>query len=131
MSQADVEVLRRGFEAFSQEGISGVLPLGSDDFELVTPGIVGGGREGLTRALQDQLDVFEEWTVEPEEFIDLGDQVLVVVRQRARGRGSGVTIDTHSAWVFTMRDGKAVRLAIHVGKQEALAALSEDQTRRQ
>ena len=133
MSQADVDMLRRGFDAFSNEGITAVFDFASDDFELVTPPGVGGeryrGREGTLRALQDQLDVFEDWTVEPREFVDRDRHVVVVVHQHVRGRGSGVVLDTDSAWDFEMNEGKVVRLTVHATKEEALAAI--DQTRRQ
>jgi ketosteroid isomerase-like protein len=132
MSQADVETLRRGFAAFSREGITGVFDFATDDFELVTP-LVGQelslGRDETVNALEDQFDVFEDWSVEPEEFIDLGRHIVVVVRQHVRTRRSGVVMDTPAAWSFEMRDGKAARLTIHTDKEAALAALG--QTRRQ
>jgi ketosteroid isomerase-like protein len=132
VSQADVQMLRRGFEAFAREGIAGIFDFATEDFELVTP-IVGEepslGREGAISALEDQFQVFEHWTVQPEEFIDLGRHIVVVVRQHVRTRRSGVVIDTTAAWTFELRDGKAARLTIHTDKDEALAAL--DQSRRQ
>jgi len=132
MSQADVETLRRGFAAFAREGIAGVFEFATDDFELVTP-LVGQerslGRDETISALEDQFEVFEDWSVEPEEFIDLGRHIVVVVRQHVRTRRSGVVMDTPAAWTFEMRDGRAARLTIHTGKEAALAALG--QTRRQ
>jgi hypothetical protein len=54
--------------------------------------------------------------VRAEEFVDGGDHVLVIVGFGAVGKGSGLDIEgTHSrgANVFTLRDGKVVRLALH------------------
>ena len=56
--------------------------------------------------------MFEYWTVEPLEYVDLGEHVAVVVYQHARGKGSGVTVRSKSTWLFTLRDGKAVRLSL-------------------
>ena len=67
------------------------------------------------------LEMFEYWNVEALEFVDLGEHVVVSVCQYARGRGSGVTLESKSAWLFTMRDGKAVRLALLPRQGEAIA----------
>jgi ketosteroid isomerase-like protein len=51
---------------------------------------------------------FDEFAVVPERFHDAGD--TVVVEGRARGKTkSGRVLDAPAAWVWTVRDGKAVR----------------------
>ena len=45
-----------------------------------------------------------------EEFIDAGDRVLVTAHHRGRGRGSGIEVDTRLYSVYTLRDGKVVRV---------------------
>jgi ketosteroid isomerase-like protein len=47
---------------------------------------------------------------EPERFVDLGDRVLVVAVMKARGRGSGVEVTGRYGHLWTLRDGKAIRL---------------------
>ena len=59
----------------------------------------------------------------PEEFADTGDQVVVTVRFRARGRGSGIEVDARLYDVFTLRDGKIVRMDQFAERSEALEAL--------
>jgi ketosteroid isomerase-like protein len=46
----------------------------------------------------------------------------VTVRFRARGRGSGVEVDAHLYDVFTLRDGKIVRMDQFAEQSEALDA---------
>ena len=46
----------------------------------------------------------------PEEFVDIGDRVVVTVRLRAHGRRSGIEVDARLYDVFTVRDGKIVRM---------------------
>jgi ketosteroid isomerase-like protein len=65
---------------------------------------------------------FEELRMEPEEFRDLGDDVLMIGRLYARGRESGVQIDSPIAWLSTFRDGKGVRARGYLNVQEALEA---------
>ena len=74
--------------------------------------------------------MFEDWNVEALDFEDLGEHVVVSVCQYARGRGSGVTLESKSAWLFTMRDGKAIRLGVLPRQAEAIASL-QDQSLRQ
>jgi ketosteroid isomerase-like protein len=51
----------------------------------------------------------------PEEFADGGDRVVATVRFRARGRGSGIEVDARLYDVFTLHDGKIVRMVPVLG----------------
>ena len=68
--------------------------------------------------------------VEALEFVDLGEHVVVTVRQCGRGRGSGVTLESKSAWPFTMRNGRAIGLALFHDTKSAIASV-QDQSFRQ
>ena len=128
MTEADVELVRSGFDLFAQDGLEAILRLMDPEIELLTPANPdiqrGIGHDGVRRTMNGLLEMFEYWTVEALEFEDLGDHVVVSVCQYARGRGSGVTVEAKSAWLFKMRDGKAVRLSLHPDKTEAIAAAS-------
>ena len=134
MTEADVDLIRTGFDTFAEDGLEAILRLMDPEIELLTPANPdmqrGTGHEGVRRSLNGLLEMFEYWNVEALEFEDLGQHVVVSVCQYARGRGSGVTVESKSAWLFTMRDGKAVRLALHSDKAEAVAS-AENQSRRQ
>jgi ketosteroid isomerase-like protein len=58
---------------------------------------------------------------------DLGDRVLVLGRVRARGRESGVELDSPLGWVFTVRGGKLAKAEGFLSRAQALeaAGLSE------
>ena len=134
MSQSDVEVIRSGFDTFAEDGFDAILRLLDPEIEILTPANPdtqrGVGHEGVRQSLNSMLEMFEYWSVEALEFEDLGENVVVSVCQYARGRGSGVTLESKSAWMFTMRDGKATRLVLFQDKREAIASL-QDQSRRQ
>ena len=51
------------------------------------------GLDAFTEALEKVLEGWESWQAKPEQFEAVGDQVAVVVRYRARGRGSGVEVE--------------------------------------
>jgi ketosteroid isomerase-like protein len=57
-----------------------------------------------------------------EEFIDVGDQIVVTVDEWGRGRGSGIEVDARFFNVFTFRDGQVVRKVEFTGRAEALEA---------
>ena len=134
MSQADVETIRTGFDTFAEDGLDAILRLMDPEIEILTPANPdmqrGTGHDGVRKSLNSMLEMFEYWNVEALEFEDLGENIVVSVCQYARGRGSGVTLESKSAWMFTMRDGKATRLVLFHNKQEAIASL-QDQSRRQ
>jgi ketosteroid isomerase-like protein len=134
VSQADVDLIRGGFDTFADDGLDAILRLMDPEIELLTPANPdmqrGTGHEGVRRSLNGLLEMFEYWNVEALEFVDLGEHIVVSVCQYARGRGSGVTVESKSAWLFTMRNGKAVRLALHSDKAEAIEA-AQNQSLRQ
>jgi ketosteroid isomerase-like protein len=66
--------------------------------------------------------VWEELELTAEESIDGGDRVVVSGYFRGRGRGSGVEVDTGFYDVYTLRDGKIVRVDEFTGRAEALEA---------
>jgi ketosteroid isomerase-like protein len=59
---------------------------------------------------------------EPEEMHETGDQVVAIVRIRARGKASGASIDTRTGMVSAFRDGKLVRWRHYSDPEEALEA---------
>ena len=65
---------------------------------------------------------WEELETVAEEFIDAGDHVVVVMRYRGRGRGSGVTVDDLQFEVHTFRDGVCIRKADYPTRADALEA---------
>ena len=78
------------------------------------------GHAGFLRWIDD-WDAME-WTLEPEEFIDAGERVVVLARLSARGRASGVSLERHDGMVWTVRGGKAVRVDYFNNPTEALEA---------
>jgi ketosteroid isomerase-like protein len=65
--------------------------------------------------------------LDPEELIDTGDQLIVLVRATAHGAGSGIPVSTTYFQVVTFRDGLVIRQEDVQDRAEALeaAGLSE------
>jgi ketosteroid isomerase-like protein len=82
------------------------------------------GHEGVRRYLEKLSEALEDYRMTPEESIDAGgDQVLVFSREGGRGRDSGAEVQTHpTAHLWTLRDGKAIRMQSYWERPDALAA---------
>jgi ketosteroid isomerase-like protein len=81
------------------------------------------GHEGLVKFWRAYLSAWGSIVWDLDEFFDAGDQVVVFVRQRARGRTSGVDTEYPPyAQLWTLRDGKIVRFAAYSERDEALEA---------
>jgi ketosteroid isomerase-like protein len=81
------------------------------------------GHAGVAAAFRDWFEAFEEFAIEPEGRLEQGDRVLVPMRQRARGKGSGVEVEERFYQLFTLRDGKVFRFEEFSDEAEALQAL--------
>jgi ketosteroid isomerase-like protein len=81
------------------------------------------GHEGVAGAFRDWFDAFEEFTIEVEDFTAHGDRVLVTMRQRARGKGSGLEIEERFYQLFTLRDGKVFCFEEYSEEADARKAL--------
>jgi ketosteroid isomerase-like protein len=127
----NVEVVRRFVEAIPrdvEEDVEEMLSYVDLEGELHSA-IVGGaegnvyrGHEGFRRWVADSFDSFEGVTNEWSEFRDLGIRVLALGHVRARGRGSGMELDSPMGWVFTVRRGKVVKAEGFLRQAEALKA---------
>jgi ketosteroid isomerase-like protein len=101
MSEENVEVVRRMYEAFHGGDGEGALAFFDQDVVVEPHGRVdagiGRGQEALNRIITTWVGTFDEWREEIDDVRDLGDQVFVAATQRGRGKGSGVEIETHYA----------------------------------
>ena len=134
MSQENVEVLRRAYEAFNRGDREGAAAGFAPEAEyVVTTGQIPGaggvyrGPEGYRRFLESWWGEFDEPGIEVHELIETGDQVLASLKLRGRGKQSGVETSWDIWQIWTVRDGKVVRGQGFTSREEALeaAGLSE------
>ena len=69
------------------------------------------------------LSEWEHWRAVAEDYLEVDDHVIVLASYRGRGKGSGVEIHQEGAHVFTLRDGKVVRLEIFANREKAIASV--------
>jgi ketosteroid isomerase-like protein len=80
------------------------------------------GREGIETYLGELRDTWDEFRVVCDDFRDLGDHALVLVRVEARGRSSSVPVTRREALIFDFRHGKISRCRDFLDHGEALRA---------
>jgi ketosteroid isomerase-like protein len=132
MSQENVELVRRSVEAIPrdvEDDVEEMLSCVDPEGELHSA-IVGGaegnvyrGHEGFRSWVADSFESFEEVRNEWIEFRDLGDRVLALGHVKARGRGSGMQLDSPMGWIFTVRLGKVVKAEGFLSRDQALEAV--------
>jgi ketosteroid isomerase-like protein len=80
------------------------------------------GHDAVRASTSRWKSEWNDYELIPEEFAAMGDRVVVTVRFRARGRGSGIQVDARLYDVFTLRDGKIVRMDQFTERSEAVQA---------
>jgi ketosteroid isomerase-like protein len=134
MPRDKVDVARRAVDAFNHRDVDGIFAeLVTPDFEwwpAVAGAYEGGcyrGREGVERFVAALSEVWEEVQLIADEFRDLGDRVLVLGRQVARGKGSGAQVDAPFAGISDFRGDRISRSRGYVDRAEGLrvAGVSE------
>ena len=128
MSETDVDTLRRSYEALNEGDVDAALEaLDPDAVWRESPELPGGdefrGREALRGFLRDFLAEWREFHQQIEDLVVAGDRVAVLIHLTAVGRVSGVEADTRYAHVWTMRDGKGVRVEGYRDQEAALQNL--------
>ena len=134
MSQENVELVRRSFELWQAGRVDAWI-------ETIDAGVEwdisahplpdfpnsGIGRDALVGHMAAYLSGWNDYEVSNKETIDGGDDVIMIMHERARMRGSEMVLDRDLPTVWTVRDGRAVRYRVFKTRADALeaAGLSE------
>ena len=114
-------------EALNRGDVDAMLARMDPDFEWrpleASPGErVYRGRDQVRGYVEDWLCIFEGLRIDLEDLTAVGDHVVAVVRGHARGRASGLALDSRFCQVWTVRDAVAVSVQEYATPEEGLAA---------
>ena len=120
MSHENVEVVRRFLLVEVDEALAYADPdiVWNPAEESATR-----GHDAVRASLVRWKGEWDDYELVPEEFEDMGDRVVATVRLRGRGRGSGIQVDARFYELFSLRDGKIVRMDQFTEKREAIEAV--------
>src|SRR6476619_335742 len=124
MSHEDRETLRLVYEAYNRADWTGALSGMHPDIEWKTTRTgTHRGHDEVRRFMEDMREPFEEVMVEPDEWFDHGDRIVVFLRIRARPRGSDAGAENRVGHLWTMHGGVAVRCETFPRREDALEAV--------
>ena len=128
MSQENVEIVRRGVDAYNRGDLDRVLEGWAPDAVLDwsnSRGLDAGvfrGHDEIRAFWQRFLAAFDETRLEIDDPVELEDGLLLVENVAyLRGRDD-IEVQARSAWLITIRDGETTSLTLYQTKQEALEA---------
>jgi ketosteroid isomerase-like protein len=128
MSEANVELVRRIYDAWGREESAG--PFLAEDVEYVNPdyAVEPGTRRGRA-SFGIVRETYADFKIQIDRFIDAGgEDVVVLAHYTAHGTGSGVPLEGEHGYLWTVRDGLAVRFCWFQSHSEVLkaAGMAED-----
>jgi ketosteroid isomerase-like protein len=130
MSAENMEIVRRVMRRFAEQDIEAALEDVDSDAELdwsnsdAPDSGVYSGHAAWRAFAQARDEVLGERRFDSAEFLaPAPDTVVLVGRIREQGRASGVEVETRGAAVWTLREGKVIRLKIYQSSDEALKAV--------
>ena len=128
MSQENVEIVREAWDAYSRGDYDRVGGFHDPHIVVITleDGVVYGN-DAVLANYKRWNEAWEGAETTLEEVIGRGDRVFLTVRFQGRGRASGIEVDTRLYEVYTLRDGKVLRIDEYEHRADALqaAGLSE------
>jgi ketosteroid isomerase-like protein len=130
MSRHSVEVVRAAFGVWQERGITSDFLAPDIEWE-VRPDLPDAGRyvghAGVRRLSARFDEVMGDRWYRPEDFIPVGDEVVVPLTWGGRGKGSGVDFEERrETWVLTVRAGEIVRIREFATREQALTAVGLD-----
>jgi ketosteroid isomerase-like protein len=123
----NTQIVERAYARFKAHG--------ETDMELASPEFVWDmtnmegwpeqpvfeGPEGMRQFLTEWTAVWDDWRLEVERIHESGDKVVALMQQHARSKTTGMPVDMTFAQVWTIRDGKYLRMDMYSDIERALA----------
>jgi len=130
MSQANVEVFKRAFDAINRRDAEALLSELDPEVEwhaaiLMAMGgnqTVYRGHEGVREWLRDLYETLSEFHADYPEVWDLGDRTLAIGIVRGRGTASEAEIESPHGTVVEFRNGKGIRIRTYLDPEDAREA---------
>jgi ketosteroid isomerase-like protein len=127
MSEKNVEVVRRFYDALNQGDWDEAFRDTHRDFEVTLQRGPGAGthrgREAIQGFIEDYIAAFDSMIVEPEKFLENGDQVLVLLTRRARPKGGSGEMVVRNGHIWTVRESTILSMRSFPDPEKALEAI--------
>jgi ketosteroid isomerase-like protein len=114
------EFAARVYAAINARDRGTIKALSAPDIVIATTVEAYRGAEGLLEWLDEGDDAFDDFTVELLEVEELAGHVVASLCQRGRGKASGAEVDHRFTHVWSLRDGRAIRLQSFANRDDAV-----------
>jgi ketosteroid isomerase-like protein len=127
MSRQTVEIVRQALSAWDGGELDQILELTHPEFVAEVPPEVSAepdtyrGHDGIRRYIASFQHSMEDIRFNGERFWDAGESVVVELLLTARGRQTAIAVEQRTAGVWTVRDGRVVRIRAYATLADALA----------
>jgi ketosteroid isomerase-like protein len=135
MSEENVQVMRRLFDAYTEGDVSAWFQAADPDIRVhprpAEPDAADEyrGLDGLMDYLVNWLGQWDVYDAEPLEIIDAGEHVLVVARERGRVESTGIEVVEEFWHSFALQDGRVTEWNMYDSRGDAFAAVGLSQAR--
>jgi ketosteroid isomerase-like protein len=127
MPQENVDLVRRSFEAWNDEGVEAMPRFWVEDGAFEDPPELPDSSvyQGLGAVMERlrALNAVLPQSLLLEDLRSHGDQVVVLMRFQGSGSESGVPVDQPMGVVVSVTDGKIRRMRTFLSHDDALAAV--------
>ena len=129
MSQENVELIRKIYNAWRDDDLPALLETSDPEVELRTSGSfpdlapVYRGHRGLIEFWEAMRAPWEWFHLEVTSIVEGEDCAAFVVNFRARGKDSGVVTNLVQGHAMRFGDGRALMVSMHRSFDEALEAV--------
>jgi ketosteroid isomerase-like protein len=129
MSQENVEIVRRAFDAVRSGDLQGATRGFHADAAWHNTAEFPGqstcvGPQAIVDFWETLVESFEEGMMDIERVVSGQDSVVLGVHSTSRGTASGVPVDLRWAMAFQVRGSKISRVDVHGDWTKALAAVA-------
>jgi len=120
--------LRDSYAALNRRDIEGTVAVLDEDARWVEHSDLPEagsyrGRETIRAFLEHFLDSWDRFEQQIEDVREEQECVLLFIRLTARGKGSGIDVESRYAHLWLMQEGRGVRVDAYYDRESALAAL--------
>jgi ketosteroid isomerase-like protein len=127
MSQENVEVVRRGYAAFAEKGVEGVIPFFTEDAVIYSipewpDDPEYHGHDGLRKLTRQWTENFDSFGFDVSELRGDGDTVIALHELVGETKGSAMPLRMQIGAVFEFRNGRIARQRLFSSWEGALEA---------
>jgi ketosteroid isomerase-like protein len=120
--KTNLEIVREMLADYIRGNYEAAVPAFAQDVEVVTSLERFHGHTGVVEEAQRWEEMWLDYRFEVKDLIAAGDKVVLLYYQVGKSKESGVEVEERAGWVYTLREGKIVRVEMFQDRETALLA---------